>query len=68
MPCPVCGCTEFYLKDPEDEFETYEFELEGAGPAFRSPPESDAALELADDTETFCNRCSWHGKFKELID
>ena len=26
MKCPVCGCIKFYVKDPADEYETYEFE------------------------------------------
>ena len=26
MKCPVCGCIKFYVKDPVDEYETYEFE------------------------------------------
>jgi hypothetical protein len=24
--------------------------------------------EVCDDTETFCDQCSWHGSFKELND
>jgi len=28
MKCPFCGCQSFYLKDPDDEYETYEFDLE----------------------------------------
>jgi len=23
-------------------------------------------VELMEATETFCNKCSWHGKFQEL--
>ena len=26
MKCPKCGCEKFYIKDPDDEYETYEFE------------------------------------------
>ena len=25
MKCPQCGCEKFYVKDPDDEYETYEF-------------------------------------------
>ena len=25
MECPLCRCEKFYLKDPDDPFETYEF-------------------------------------------
>jgi len=32
MKCPVCSCANFYIKDPEDEYETYEFELKDGQP------------------------------------
>ena len=34
MKCPICGCEKFYLKDPDDEYETYEFELSDGEVAF----------------------------------
>jgi len=27
MKCPVCGSLNFFVKDPDDAYETYDFEL-----------------------------------------
>ncbi len=59
--CPVCGSTRFYLKDLADEYETYEFDLESGQPVFLAEPQ-----ELLPDRESFCQRCSWHGPWREL--
>jgi hypothetical protein len=64
MECPICGCRRFYAKDPEDAYETYEFECRGDDVFFDS--ESEADIEITPETETFCDRCSWHGKLKTL--
>ena len=66
MKCPVCSCANFYIKDPEDEYETYEFELKDGQFAFSSEDDAAAAPEIQDQTEAFCNKCSWHGNLKEL--
>jgi hypothetical protein len=66
MKCPVCGCLNFYIKDPNDEYETYDFELREGTVAFSPDAETSAAPGLQDKTETYCNKCSWHGKFMEL--
>ena len=62
MKCPTCGCVNFYVKDPDDEFETYEFELRDGAVVFQC--ESTDALN--DDTETYCSNCAWHGQFAKL--
>ncbi|MBM4288610.1 MAG: hypothetical protein FJ135_10790 [Deltaproteobacteria bacterium] len=61
MKCPVCGSQNFFLKDPADEYETYEFRLEKDQPVFTAEPQ-----EVLPETETYCNRCSWKGAFKLL--
>jgi hypothetical protein len=66
MKCPICSCVNFYIKDPEDEYETYEFELKNGHVAFRSEDEAAAAPEVQDQTEAFCNQCSWHGRLQDL--
>lgn len=68
MKCPLCRSVDFYIKDPEDEYETYEFKLKNGQVAFRSEYETAAAPEVQDQTEAFCNKCSWHGKLKDLIE
>ena len=67
MKCPACSCVNFYIKDPDDEYETHEFELVNGEVAFDPGDEASLSPEVHDDTETYCNKCSWHGKLKELI-
>ena len=66
--CPVCGCQKFYIKDPDDEFETFEFQLKDKQVCFEPDVEVDDAPEIGDDTETFCDKCTWRGKKQELTD
>ena len=66
MKCPDCGAKRFYVKDPEDEYSLCEFSLENGIVEYLND-ESDAEhLEVMDETETFCDRCAWHDKFKTL--
>ena len=66
IKCPTCGSRKFFVKDPDDEYETYEFECRGdrihpdAAADGEDPPAIDA------DTETFCDTCAWHGAFGTL--
>ncbi|MCP4339764.1 MAG: hypothetical protein GY799_12950 [Desulfobulbaceae bacterium] len=66
MKCPDCGCQSFYVKDPEDQYELFEFELK-EGKIIRSEQETDSnPLEVGEETETYCDKCAWHDKFKTL--
>lgn len=65
MKCPDCGCQSFYVKDPEDQFNLFEFNVEN-GEIVPSDTSDDNSVEVAEDTETFCDRCAWHDKFKTL--
>lgn len=64
MKCPLCGCQNFFVKNPDDEFETFEFSV--ASGEVRFDADEQGAPEVREATETFCNRCSWHGKLQEL--
>ena len=66
MKCPVCGSPNFFVKDPEDEFETVEFELKDNSVVFNPETDESAIPEVKSDTEVFCEKCSWHDKFQEL--
>ena len=68
MKCPQCGCENFYIKDPDDEYESYEFSWRDGNVEFSADLDSSGCPEVCDDTETFCDKCSWHGSFKELGD
>ncbi len=60
--CPVCGCEEFYVKDPDDEYETYEFTCKDGKVCFDPDVDESDAPEMDENVETYCNRCSWHDK------
>jgi hypothetical protein len=66
MKCPLCGCQDFFVKDPEDEFETYGFSVADGDLRFGAEADGGPVPEVRAATETFCNKCSWHGKFQEL--
>jgi hypothetical protein len=66
MKCPVCGSLNFFVKDPDDEYETFEFELKDTTIVFNSEAEASGSPEIKSDTEVFCEKCSWHAKFQEL--
>jgi hypothetical protein len=65
MECPLCGCQDFFVKHPDDEFETFEFSVAEGRVAFHAT-DAGAAPDVQADTETYCNRCSWHGRLKDL--
>ena len=65
MKCPVCGSLNFFVKDPDDEYETYDFELKGDSVVFNQAAAA-GKPEVEADTEVFCERCSWHDKFQQL--
>ena len=66
MKCPVCGSLNFFVKDPDNEFETYEFELKGEAVIFNAGVGDSDSAEVKSDTKVFCEKCSWHDKFQEL--
>jgi hypothetical protein len=66
MKCPVCGSLSFFVKDPDDAYETFEFELKDATIVFDSEAGKSDSPEVKNDTEVFCEKCSWHDKFQEL--
>ncbi len=62
MACPICKSKQFYVKDPDDAYEYYEFEYQGGQVQFSDPEAANEAPEISDDQEIYCQRCSWHGK------
>jgi len=55
-----------HVKDPDDEYEMHEFDLKGGEVIFTAEEADAGKPELRDETETFCDNCSWHGKFREI--
>jgi hypothetical protein len=66
MKCPICGSLNFFVKDPDDEYETFEFKLKDATIVYNSEADESDSPEVKSDTEIFCEKCSWHDKFQEL--
>jgi hypothetical protein len=66
MKCPMCGCQRFYLKDPDDPFETYPFELKDETVRFDPEIDESDAPTVDDKTETYCERCAWHGPLQRM--
>jgi hypothetical protein len=63
MSCPQCKSDKFYIKDPEDDYETYEFETGSNGFQFSDP---ENAPDLTDAQKVFCSCCAWHGRLADL--
>jgi hypothetical protein len=66
MKCPLCRSQHFYIKDPQDAYETYPFNC-AEGSIYFDPDVDPSGIPSIDaETETFCNQCAWHGKMQEL--
>ena len=66
MRCPDCGSQQFYVKDPEDQYEILEFDLVNGKIVFPDTATESNPPEVAAETETYCSRCAWHDKFNTL--
>ncbi len=64
--CPLCGCEKFYVKDPDDEYETYTFECQDGEICFDPEAAECDPATLKSDTETFCDRCAWHDRLEAI--
>lgn len=64
--CPVCKCTSFYVKNPRDAFEVFEFRVEEGRVFFDPEEDGEEVPALGVETETYCTRCSWHDRFAAL--
>lgn len=66
MKCPDCGTDCFYVKDPEDQYNITEFSLVSGKIDYVDSGDEEERIEVAEDTEIFCDKCAWHDKFKVL--
>ena len=53
MKCPLCGCLDFFVKDPDDEFETHEFSVAGGEVSFSADAEDGPVPEVQETTGDF---------------
>jgi hypothetical protein len=66
MACPICKSGEFLVKDPENSFDFWEFDISDGRIRFNDEDGQNDAPEMTDDREVFCRRCSWHGKIETI--
>jgi hypothetical protein len=66
MACPVCQSDAFYIKDPTDAFEVYEFKFQGGRIQFEEDDAKDSAPNMSENPEIYCQRCAWHGKISNV--
>jgi hypothetical protein len=64
--CPVCGCKKFHVKNPDDDYDVYEFECRDGEIYFEEDLEDGDCPPVSDATETFCNACAWHDKLNKI--
>jgi hypothetical protein len=55
-----------FRQDPEDEFETRGFSVASGTVCFEAGEAEASVPGIQEATETYCNKCSWHGKLGEL--
>jgi len=66
MKCPVCGCQNFYVKDPDDEYETYACCVSEGAVCFSQPDNEMPAVD--EKTRIFCDTCAWHGCLDDIAE
>ncbi|MFZ0134823.1 MAG: hypothetical protein WAK95_19970 [Desulfobacterales bacterium] len=66
MKCPICQSVSFFVKDPDDEYTTFKFKCGDEDIRFDAEIDAAEIPEVHDDTEAFCDRCAWHGRFDAL--
>ncbi len=64
--CPVCGCEKFYVKNPDDEFDVYEFDCKEGKICFDQDIDEGDPPQILDETQTYCDSCAWHDRFDKL--
>ena len=60
MACPICKSDQFYVKDPDDEYDIVEFEIKDGHVTITDAETDDTDIDSG--REIFCQRCAWHGK------
>ncbi len=64
--CPYCGAKHFYVKDPEDQYNIFNFSLADGAIEYSDTAAGADNIQLSEDTEIFCEKCAWHDKMKTL--
>jgi hypothetical protein len=65
--CPVCGAQQFYVKDPDDQYNISTFSLDSGNVKYSDEEPGADQIAVLDDSEIFCEKCAWHDKFISLL-
>ena len=66
MKCPKCRCETFFVKDPDDEYNYFQFSCVDGEIEFASEVDASEVPEVHSETEAYCVQCAWHGRFDVL--
>lgn len=66
MACPICQSNSFYTKNPDDEFDVFEFTCKDGAVTYDEEDAEDEAPPMSKDPEIYCQRCAWHGKITKV--
>lgn len=64
--CRLCGAKRFYIKNPDDAWETWKFEKKGDEIKWLLDEDQDEPPPLTAETQIFCDNCVWRGQFKDI--
>lgn len=64
--CPVCGARQFYIKDPDDQYNIAMFRLDSGEVIYENEEPDSDQIAIDGDSEVFCEKCAWHDKFLML--
>jgi hypothetical protein len=64
--CPHCGSSGFFVKNPDDQYETYEFHFQDGTMVLTDAEQASNPPDIVSDTETYCQKCTWRGTFKTI--
>ena len=62
MACPICKSDQFFVKDPDDDYEIFEFQYKNGEIRFADAGAEAGVAEIGEKREIYCQRCAWHGK------
>jgi hypothetical protein len=62
MACPICKSNDFYSKNPDDDYDVFEFTFENGQIQYEHEDAESDAPRMSENPEIYCQRCAWHGK------
>jgi hypothetical protein len=66
LACPICKSNDFYSKNPDDDYDMFEFTFENGRIQYEDGRAESNAPRMSEDPEIYCQRCAWHGKITSV--